>query len=211
MAQVGGNVGIQGPLIANLSDAPFSMDKQGAMMVSTLAARYYNNAYFGNVFGAYAAGVATSLAGTAMVGLQIWNGSSGSTAVNIVLTRVSGFIAVTSASTTGLVIATGTGQTTAPTSTTAVTRSGSNFIGSAYASKVTAYNAGTFVNAPTALIPVMHNTAAIATTGEDPGYQVDIDGGLIIGPNCYAAMAALGAAGAASSCFHYMQWIEVPV
>lgn len=211
MAQAGGSVGIQGPFNVNFGDAAFSQGKQGEIYASNLAPRYYALNYYGKVFGAYAAGVATTVVGTGMVGLQVWNGSSGSSAVNLAILRVSGFVTVTSATTTGLAVATGTGQAAAPTGQTGITRSGSNFVGSNYTSQATAYNAGTYTNAPTALFPVLHNTAAIATTGEDAGYSVDLEGQLIIAPGCYVAMAALGATAGTAACFHYISWIELPI
>lgn len=210
--QVNGQVFPQGPLVVGQGDTPFSQGKQGELLVSHMNPLYYSETYIGKSFSAYAAAVATTVVGTAMVGLQIWNGSGvAAPAVNLVLLKAAGFIVVTSATTTGLVIATGTGQTSAPTSTTAITRSGTNLVGSTFSPSATAFNAGTFVNAPTALFPVLHNTAAIGTTGEDAGYSIDLNGSIVIAPGAYVAMAALGATAAASSCFHYLSWMEIPV
>jgi hypothetical protein len=186
------------------------MGEYSEFLINELMPRYYQQAYRKNIFTAYAAAQATSLAGTAMVGLQLWNGSPASNGVNLVLLKVGGLILATSATQTGVVLASGTGQVSAPTSQTAATRSGNNFIGGP-GSQALALNAGTFSNAPTAFLNLLHNTAAIATTGEDIGYQLDLEGSVIIPPQCYVAFAALGAAGAASSNQHHIMWMEVPI
>jgi hypothetical protein len=184
--------------------------KAGESVMTNLHGRYYEQAYRRNLFTAYAAAVATSLVGTGMVGLQVWNGSSVSAGVNLVLLRVGGFCAVTTAAATGLLLATGSGQVAAPTGQTAVTRVTNNYISGA-APQATATNAGTFTSAPTAILTLMHNTVAIATTGEDPGYQFDLEGSIIIPPQSYVCVASLGAALAASGGFHYIMWEEVPL
>lgn len=180
------------------------------ILVSQLMPRYYEQASRKNIFTAYAAAQATSLVGTGMVGLQLWNASPVVNGVNIVLMKVGGFILATSATQTGVVLATGVGQVSAPSGQTAATRSGNNFIGG-QAPQALATNAGTFTNAPTAFLNLIHNTAAIATVGEDPGYSLDLEGSIIIPPQCYMAFAAIGAAGAAGSNQHHVMWMEVPV
>lgn len=186
------------------------MGRQGDAIMSELHARYYETTYRKNMFTAYAAAQAISVVGTAMVGLQVWNGSPLNNGVNMVLGKVGGLVAVTSASLTGIVLATGTGQVSAPTGQTAATRSANNFVGGV-APQALALAAGTFTNAPTALMALMHNTAAIAVTGEDPGFNIDLEGSIIIPPQAYVCLAALGAAGAAASTFLHLMWEEVPV
>jgi hypothetical protein len=196
-----------------VSDGSFSeirLGRTAEQVVNELHGRYFEQTYRKNLYTAYAAAVATSLVGTAMVGLQVWNGSPVSNGVNLVLLKVGGMIVVTSASTTSLVLATGTGQVSAPTSQTAITRVTNNFIGGP-APQATAMNAGTFTNAPTAMMNLMHNTAAIATTGEDTGFFVDLEGSVIIPPQCYVAIAAVGAAVAASGSNLHLMWEEVAV
>lgn len=179
-------------------------------LVTELMPRYYQQAYRKNLFTAYAAAQALSLAGVAMIGLQIWNGSPVSGGVNLVLLKVGGFILVTSATCTGIVLATGVGQVSAPTGQTAATRVANNFIGGP-APNALALNAGTFTNAPTAFKNLMHNTAAIASTGEDQGFSIDLEGSVIIPPQCYVCFAALGAAAAAASTNLDIMWLEAPV
>lgn len=180
------------------------------MVVTELHGRYYEQAYRRNLYTAYAAAVATSLAGVAMVGLQIWNGSPVASGVNLVILKVGGFCAVSSAASTGLVLATGAGQVAAPTGQTAITRVTNNYLGGALPN-ATATNAGTFTNAPTAMLTLLHNTVAIAITGEDPGYQFDLEGSLIVPPQSYVCVAAVGAALAAAGGFHHIMWEEVAV
>ena len=184
----------------------------GEAAVSQLLPRYATLAWSGKVFSAYSAAQATSLAGTAMVGLQLYNGSpvSGAGAVNLVLLKAAGNIIVTTAALTGIVLVTGVGQTSAPTGQTAATRSSNNLIGGAGPTAL-ALNAGTFTNAPTAIWPLLHNTAAISATGEDPGWLIDFEGSIIIPPQTYAAVAAVGAASSAGGVNAGFMWAELPI
>jgi hypothetical protein len=179
----------------------------GELAVSEIMPRYTALAYSGQLFTARAAVQATSVAGTAMVGLQLTNNTANK---NAVIMMVGGNVVVTSATQTGVALAAGTGQAAAPTAQTAASRSGNNFIGGA-APACLATNAATFVNAPVAFMDLLHNTAAIATTGEDQGYVLDIGGAIVVPPGTYAAFAALGAAGAAASNNHWIMWAELPL
>jgi hypothetical protein len=178
----------------------------GELGVSEVLPRYAALAYSGQLFTARAALQATTVVGTAMVGLQLTNNSANK---NLVVIAVGGNIVATSATQTGVALAFGTGQTAAPTGQTAASRSGNNFIGGS-ASVGLATNAATFVNAPVAAIDLLHNTAAIGTTGEDSGYFLDVGGMYVIPPGSYAAFCALGATGAASSNNHWIVWAELP-
>ncbi len=145
-----------------------------------------------------------------MIGLQLWNGSpAGTGGVNLVVGKCAGNVVVTSASTTSIVLATGSGQVSAPTGQTAATRTGNCYIGGV-SSQGLALSAGTFTNAPTALWTLMHNTAAIASTGEDPGFLIDFEGSIIIPPQYYVCVAAVGAAVAASGMNISLTWYELP-
>lgn len=178
----------------------------GDAIVSELQPRYYEATYRKTMFSARAALQATSLVGVTMVGLSLWNSS---TDKNLVITKLGGNIVASSATQTGVVFSSGTGQLVAPTTpTTVVVKNG--FIGAQVGAGI-AYSTGTYVNAPTASFDLMHNTAAIATTGIDPGYYIDIEGSIVIQPQCYMAFAAVGAAGAAASNNHWIMWTEVPI
>lgn len=179
----------------------------GELGVSEIMPRYAALAWSGLLFTARAALQATSLVTTAMVGLQLTNNTS---TRNALIMAVGGNIVATSATQTGVVLAAGTGQTAAPGSQTAASRVGNNFIGGA-ANNCLATNAATFANAPVAVMDLLHNTAAIGTTGEDQGYFLDLGGSIVVPPGCYVAFAAVGAAGAASSNNHWIMWAELPV
>ncbi len=204
--QVSGQVGPQ-VLSDGVGTQPARQGKAGELIVGQVHGRLYEPAYRRNVFTAYAAAQALSVVGTAMVGLQVWNGSS---TYNLAILKCWGSIFVTSASVTRVVLATGTGQVSAQTSQAAITRVSNMYIGGA-APNATATAGGTFTNAPTALIPIGHNTVAINTVGEDPGFFADLEGSLIIPPQCYFAFAGVGGAATASSTDLAVMWEEVPI
>lgn len=204
---------IQGQVVSKLAQSRAQGNNNalqlwlGEMGVSEVMARYAALAQSGYIYSARCALQATSLVGTALVGLQVWNRSS---LFNLHLLKASGNIVATSASQTGLALAVGTSQTSAPTSQTAATNVQNNFVGGA-APAALALSAGTFSVAPVACWDLLHNTAAIATTGDDIGFQMDFEGSIVIPPNCYAAIVSLGAAGAASSNNLNLMWAELPV
>jgi hypothetical protein len=196
---------------ARVSGNPNALaERLGETPVSEWLPQYSAMAWSGKVFTAYATAQATSLVGTAMVGLQLWNGTSTTGGVNAILLYAGGAVIATSATQTGVLFASGTGQVSAPTGQTAATRSANNFIGGA-APSCLALNAGTYVNAPTSFMTLLHNTAAIAATGEDQGYFQELRGMIVVPPQTYVCFAALGAAGAASSNQHHLVWAELPI
>lgn len=204
--EVEGQVGPQ--FLSDGTVETFRQGRSGEQVVTELHGRYYEQTYRKNVFTAFAASVATSVAGTGLIGIQIWNGSPIANGVNLALLKIGGQIAVTSAGVLNLQLATGTGQVVAPTSTTTITSVTNNFIGG-QGSQATATNAGTFTNAPTARLSLLHNTVAIAVTGEDAGFMLDLEGSIIIPPQCYVCIVANNNAAAAASCYLYIMWEEV--
>jgi hypothetical protein len=206
--QISGQVG-PAQLSSGVSAVPFRQGILGDSIVSELHGRYFEQASRKNLFTCYSAARAITVVGTALVGLQIWNGSPVVGGINVVLLKTGGMITVTSATTTGIILATGVGQTAAPTGQTAADAVKNNFIGG-QSPNATAIAAGTFVAAPTGFSTLMHNTAAIGTTGEDAGYYVDFEGSIILPPQTYCAICALGATGAAASWTGYLMWEEVP-
>ena len=179
----------------------------GELGLSQVMARYSALAQSGFLFTARAALQATSLAGTALVGLQIWNRTTNK---NLHLLKCGGNVVATSATQTGVALAFGTAQTVPPSGQTAASSVINNFIGGAAPSAL-ALNAGTFAVAPVPQIDLLHNTAAISATGEDQGYLIDFEGSIVIPPNTYAAFVSLGATGAAASNNHWATWAELPV
>lgn len=205
---VSGQVGEQ-VIAPGVTSQPLRQGPLADVIVSELNGRYYEQARNKRLFTAYSAARAITVVGTGMVGLQLWNGSPVSGGVNLVLLKTGGMIVVTSATTTGLILATGTGQVGAPTAQTAADAVKNNFIGGP-APQGTAIAAGTFTNAPTGIATLMHNTAAIAATGEDTGYNIDLEGSIVVPPQNYVAIAAIGATAAAAAWFGYLMWEEVP-
>lgn len=180
--------------------------KLGDQIISELHPRYYETAYRKAMFHSFHQAVALSVAGTAMTGAILWNGSSTN---NLVLTKVNAMVTVTSATLTGIAIARLSGQVSAPTTTTAATASANNFIGGT-APSATAYNIGTVIGTPTAMFPLMHNTAAIGATGVD-SVTVDYEGSIIIPPQSLVCLVALGAASAAAALTAGFMWEEVAI
>jgi len=209
-AVIGGVVGPQAPRASDGSPLDISLDPTGAALVSERQPRYFELAWRKTLFTAYCLSQAISVAGAAMVGLQLWNASPVVGGVNLVLLKIGGLIKVSSATTVALALATGSGQVSAPTGQTAATRVANNFIGGP-GPQALALAAGTFTNAPTALVNLMHNTAAIATTGEDPGFALDFEGSIVLPPQTYCAIAAVGAAVAAAGADAHLMWAELPV
>lgn len=181
----------------------------GELGVSEVMPRYSALAKSGFMFSARGALQTLSVVGTAMTGLVLWNGSAVNNGVDLHLLKASGNVAVTSATMTGIALARFVAQTAAPTTPTAATVFNS-YLGGAVGSGL-AYTAGTLANAPVALFDVLHNTAAIASTGEDAGFLIDFEGSIVVPPQTGVAFAALGAASAASAVNLSLLWAELPV
>lgn len=177
------------------------------MIQSQLHGRDYQIAYDGALFYAYSSLQTLSAVGTAITGLILWNSTANK---NLVLRKAHVQVAATSASLTGIALATTTpgAQTSAPTTTTAATKTGSTFLGGGGPTGI-AYNIATCL---TTLViwPFAHNTAAIATVGED-AINVDFDGAFIVPPFTAVHLAALGAASAATAVTAGLMWEEVNI
>lgn len=199
--RVGSNRGAVG------TNASFRQGQDSDQIVSHLHGSDYEQAYNGNMFYAYSSLQTLSVVGTAITGLIVWNSTA---AKNLVIRRIHVQIPVTSASLTGIALASTTpgAQTTAPTTTTAATKTGSSLLGAAGPTGV-AYTIATCL-ATLVVWPFAHNTAAIATTGID-AINIDLNGGFIIPPFTAVHLAALGAGSAASAVTSAMTWEEVPV
>jgi hypothetical protein len=195
-----------GPQQAAGAGVAFRQELSGALVVQELNGRYYEQASRGGLFTARASAVALSTAAAAMVGLILWNPGP----KNLALLKASGSIFVTSATATGIVLAVSSApaQVSAPTGQTAISRVGNNLIGGA-PPQGQAMNAGTLVAAPVAAWDLLHNTAAIAVTGEDPGFQMDFEGAIVLPANTVACFAALGAAVAAGGANLSLMWQEI--
>lgn len=207
MATLAGNVGPQLQSAGALA-VPVRLDQFGAIVASGLRGKYAEHAARGGVFSSYVATVATSLAATASIGNIVWNPPG--SGVRLELIRWVSHIVATSATCTGIAVAGGY-QTTTPTSTTAATTTGSTRITavSLTAGKALAYSIATVLTAPVIIRPLHHNTAAIATTGEDT-QTGDFDGEITVDEGGFVVLCALGAAAAASGHTSGLIWAEMP-
>ena len=203
--QAEGQVGPQ--VLSDGAQQAIRIGKSGEVSIAEAHGRYYEATYRKQLFTAYAGGVVVTLANTTATGLILLNPLGNNK--NCVLQKTGGFIAVTSASTTGIVL--GTFQQNAlPTGLTAITIQ-SNFIATTPGATAAAYSAATIANAQTPLKTLLHNTAAIGTTGEDQGWELDFEGSVIVPPGFGVSLVALGAATAASSVFADLSWEEVAI
>ena len=179
-------------------------------LYTELLPRYSTLAKLGKVFVARGALQTLSVAGTAMTGLVLWNSSpAGGGGTDLHLLKCSGNVAVTSATMTSIALGFGKGQVTVPGTVTAASAQNCTYIGGG-SSFGLAYNVATMSNAPVAQFDVLHNTAAIALTGEDSGFLIDFEGSIIVPPQQYVAFIATGAASAASACNLNFLWAEIP-
>ena len=183
--------------------------KDGDLLISQLHPRYYQSTVAGRVCAAYAATLATSVPATATIGLTVWNPPG--SGVRLAMTKWASQIVATSASTTGIVLAGGF-QTTTPTTVTAATSTGRMLINgtTSTAGRALAYNIATVLVVPIVLVVLHHNTAAIATTGEDTNTG-DLEGSIVVDQGGFVCFAALGGAAAASAHTMSIMWEEVVV
>lgn len=176
--------------------------------VTDVHGRYYEACVRGNIFVAQAIVTApviyTTAAGTG--GPLIWNGSS---SINVNVLKIGWGVTTVTTVAAALGWTGGTGQTSAPSSTTAIDGGRNLFLGGS-AAKATAYRVGTVTNAGNFLMPFGDlMTGALTTT---PGRMnwVDVDGLCIIPPNCWGSVSASATASTAvlQIC---VVWEECPV
>lgn len=188
--------------------------KAGEILVAQVHARDYTMAYRGAMGFSTTLARATSLAATSQVGNIVVNpiGSG----VNLALRKWSLAVLVTSATTTAFTLGY-TYQATTPTGLTvadawgqSMFTSGSTATTAFRPSKAQAYAAATLLVAPLPFHQLVHNTAAIATTGVDQ-LSGDLEGAYIIPPGGIVAICAVGAAAAASAVNSTLTWEEIPI
>jgi hypothetical protein len=179
-------VGASGALTSTVSQIG---DQQNATLVSEFNPPLYQLAYQKKLFQAHAIVTApviyTTAAGTG--GPLIWNGS---TSVNVVLLKVGFGISVVTTVAASLGITGNSGQTAAPSSTTAIDSNKSLFVGSNVAPQSTAYRIGTPSSAGNFFIPFADlHTGALTVDNLGMGW-IDLGGSIIIPPNSWASIAA---------------------
>lgn len=182
--------------------------KHGQMIVNDLHGRYYEQASRGNLFTAHAIVTApviyTTAAGTG--GPLLWNGSSTHRA-SIIAVGWGVSTVTTAAAILGLTG--GTGQTTAPSSTTAVDSVKNCYLGG-QAPAISAYRVGTVAAAGNFFHPLGDlNTGALTTR---PGSMNWIDiGGMFVVPQ-YGWISIAGSATATTTVGNFaIVWEEIPI
>ena len=162
--------------------------KTGEQIISQLQGRFYELAYRGELYQAYAIVTApviyTTAAGTG--GPLIWNNSNTHNVVLLAATFGSSVV-TTVAGTLG--ITGNTGQTAAPTTTTAIDSNRNLKIGG-QTPRSTAYRIGTTSSAGNFFVPLtaFHTGALTVDNNVGPGW-IDLGGGIICPPDCWVSLA----------------------
>ena len=188
---------------------PARSSKTGAQVVTQAHGVYAEASIRKNLFFSYCAARATSVPATAQIGNIVWNPPG--SGVNLSMLLWSAQIEATSATTLGITIGY-SAQATTPTTVTVANASGSCYLDAASPSsgKAKAYAIGTILVAPTVVMNLFHNTAAINTVGVDQ-MSGDFEGLWIIPPGYVVALSAITAAVAASGMTSTLTWEEIPV
>ena len=182
--------------------------RAGEQMVSELQGRYYEQAYRGNLYVAHAIVTApviyTTAAGTG--GPLIWNGG---TKTNVVVLAVGIGITVVTTVAAALGLTGNTGQSSAPSSTTAIDSRSNLFIGGA-ASNATPYRVGTVTNAGGFFLPLASlHTGALTVDNLGMGW-IDVGGAVICPPGGWVSIAASATASTTVAQMAIL-YAEVPV
>ncbi len=200
------DVGLVGPGVAtDGTSIPIRQDRTGSQVVVEGHGRYYEAAYRKNLFMAAVFGQAVTVVGTSMTGLILINNTS---QVNLALQKIGFQETVTAASATSVGLAWfSTGASFGASTLTAVTAV-PGFLGAGVprAGSYSAVNSTT--GTPVEMFAFLHNTAAIATTGEDIGADLDLEGSILVPPGFGVCLCAIGASATGNG---YIQWEEVPV
>jgi hypothetical protein len=191
-----------------VSSQPFRQGKTGEQIISELQGRYYENTVRGNVFMAHAIVTAPVIYSTAAGtgGPLLWNPTPNKNAV--ILGVTCGITVVTTVA-AALGLTGNTGQTSAPTSTTAIDSSGCLYV-SAAKPDMNVYRIGTPVNAGNFFLPFAQlHTGALTTDTFGLGF-VDIGGLIVVPPNAWCSIAASATATTTIAQLGLI-WAEVPV
>lgn len=182
--------------------------RTGEQIVSELQGRYYENAVRGNLFQAHAIVTApviyTTAAGTG--GPLLWNNT---TTHNAVLMAVSMSSSVVTTVAAGLGITGNSGQTAAPGSTTAIDSNKNLMIGGP-ATRMNLYRVGTPSAAGNFFFPLWQVHTGALTVDTTGTQWVDLGGCIVVGPGCWASIAASATASTLVANFGLI-YAEVPV
>jgi len=178
---------------------------------------YYNYARQGQLYSALALVTTPVIYSTATGtgGPLLWNGSGkaigGNDGVLAILLAVGVGITTASGVASTLGITGGTGQTSAPSSTTAIDAGPVNMlIGSGGAASCTAYRKGTVTNAGNFFQPTHTLDTGAVTVSNVALSWVDLHGSIVVPPGSWAAVAA-GATATSAVLQIGLLWAEVPI
>lgn len=183
-----------------------------ATLSDEVRASYYDWAKRGQLFIAYATVTTpviwSTAAGTG--GPLLWNNTAtASKTVNAVLLGLGVGITTASGAASALGITGGSGQTSAPTTTTAITASSStNML--APASLCNVYKIGTVAAAGAWFMPTHTLDTGALTVGNVAPAWVDLGGAVVVPPGCWASVAA-SATGTSAVVDIALLWAEIPV
>ena len=165
------------------------LGRLGALVTTELHGRYFEQARYGNVFIAQAIVTApviyTTAAGTG--GPLLWNPPT--SGVNCALLAASVGVTVVTTVAAALGITGNSGQTSAPTSTTAIDGKTNAIIGNT-TSRATAFRVGTVANAGNFLLPFAALHTGALTVDNTSVAFVDLGGLIIVPPGSWASIAA---------------------
>lgn len=195
-------------VLADGAEVPQRGDRTGATVSTDAHGPLCEASRYGNLFMAHAIVTApviyTTAAGTG--GPLLWNGSA-----NKICSILKVGVGVTTVTTVAaaLGLTGGAGQTSAPTSTTAIDSSRNLLIGGP-ASGATAYRIGTPTNAGNFFLPFANLHTGALTVDNLGMVWVDIGGAVTVPPNAWCSIAASATATTtvAQMC---MIWEELPV
>lgn len=177
------------------------------------ASSYYDRARQGQVYVASATITSPVIYSTAAGagGPLLWNNSQAAgKAVNAVILAVSAVLTTASTVAAALGLTGNSGQTSAPTSTTAIGAIASTLVGSNVGPLCNAYSVGTVSRAGGFFMPTHTlDTGAITAVNVLPSW-VDISGAVVVPPGSWAAIAASATATSAVVNIGVM-WAEVPI
>jgi hypothetical protein len=173
---------------------------------------YYDLARQGKVFCAQAIVTAPKIFSTAAGtgGPLLWNGSaSAANPVNAVLLGVTCALTVVTTVAAALGITGNNGQSSAPSTTTAIDTTANLLIGG-NPSKCTTYRIGTPSNAGSFFLPLMAlHTGALTVDNEPLGF-IDLGGMIVVPPNSWVSIAASATATTTVAQLGLV-WAEIPL
>jgi len=182
-------------------------DREGSQVVTLSGGTFREAALNKQLCFSYCASRATSLPTTAMIGNIVWNPPGSGMVLSLCSWDI--LIHVTSATCIGITLGYAA-QAITPTTTTAADAQGNCYLnaGSPGQSVAKAYAIGTLLVAPTPVVPLFHNTAAINTVGVDK-MSGNFEGIWIVPPGYAVAFCALEAAVAAAGMTSTLVWEEL--